>query len=551
MVVLIIGASRGFGLALAASYASNGSIVHVTVRNENGQPMDALQRRLGHNVQIHTLDVRSEEQIVALASHPALHKLDILIHSAGINQGSLELQRNVNAEAPFAVIRAMLPRLQAARWPRVCLVTSNMGTETQVKHQHRKSTHSNNYVYALTKLMANKLFRQLEPDWRAAGITAVALHPGWMATDMTGGRGAITANASAEGVRALLETLPLDAAGGWFDWSGARLDWATGKVAAMASVSNGARAGAYVEPVRPSAQDGLSGRAAPSWEALVGKSAGELLDQHSDPLQALSEGRVSAVILQNQLNTEVLNRLTSRLEGSELSRLWSGGRGFGTIGAQLAKQLPRRTSPTAFARQGAGVVNTFREKELFAPITALLEGLRSLGAGRTVRPAMDLRTNMSFAPGIYRYHSSNATFNIHFDFLRTASVLSSACGRRPPPVGNPAAFQDMIRFDRQLSALVLLQRSSVPAPELSIYKTTMHDVAANCTLGVFPTHHNCFVGGLDTARLVRSQPIIQPGDLYIFNSQHLHVVERIDSTRRRITLGSFVSFSDKEVVVWT
>ena len=88
-------------------------------------------------------------------------------------------------------------------------------------------------------------------------------------------------------------------------------------------------------------------------------------------------------------------------------------------------------------------------------------------------------------------------------------------------------------------------------PELSIFKTNMDDIASNCTLSTYPTHHNCHVGGLDTAQLVKSQPVIEAGDLYIFNSQHVHVVEPMDSTLRRITLGSFVSFSDREMVVWT
>ena len=558
MEVLVVGASRGFGLALATSYASSGAIVHATVRNTTRASMDSLAHQIGGNVQLHALDVRSKDQLAALADDPTIRKLDLLIHSAGINQGSFDVQRRVNAEAPFEVINAMLPRLQASRQPRVCLVTSNMGTDAQVKHQRRKGLTSSIYVYALTKLMANRRFRQLEPEWRAAGITAVALHPGWMATDMTGGSGLITANASAERVRTLLEALPFDAVGAWFDWSGARLDWRTGKPTTTSGVS--------VQPTSSSSvtgppqvsrwiRDDQSGRSARSWGPLVGGSVAELLKQHHDPLHALSEGKVSAVVLKNQLKAEELERLTKRLEGPELSQLWSIGGGpkggFGTIGVQLAKALPHHMSPSRFAREGASFVRTFRQKELFAPITVLLEGLRLLGAGRIVRPGIDVHTNTSFAPGIYRYHSSNATFNMHFDFIRTVSVLATACGRRPRPAGNPNAFRDMARFDKQFSALVLLQRSSTPTPELSVFKTNMDDIASNCTLSTYPTHHNCHVGGLDTAQLVKSQPVIEAGDLYIFNSQHVHVVEPIDSTLRRITLGSFVSFSDREMVVWT
>ena len=352
----MVGASRGFGLALATSYASSGAIVHATVRNTTRASMDSLAHQIGGNVQLHALDVRSKDQLAALADDPTIRKLDLLIHSAGINQGSFDVQRRVNAEAPFEVINAMLPRLQASRQPRVCLVTSNMGTDAQVKHQRRKGLTSSIYVYALTKLMANRRFRQLEPEWRAAGITAVALHPGWMATDMTGGSGLITANASAERVRTLLEALPFDAVGAWFDWSGARLDWRTGKPTTTSGVS--------VQPTSSSSvtgppqvsrwiRDDQSGRSARSWGPLVGGSVAELLKQHHDPLHALSEGKVSAVVLKNQLKSEELERLTKRLEGPELSQLWSIGGGpkggFGTIGVQLAKALPHRMSPSRFA----------------------------------------------------------------------------------------------------------------------------------------------------------------------------------------------------------
>ena len=115
----------------------------------------------------------------------------------------------------------------------------------------------------------------------------------------------------------------------------------------------------------------------------------------------------------------------------------------------------------------------------------------------------------------------------------------------------------------QFSALVLLQRSDMPAPEVSVYEHHMDDVEKDCNLRLkgiskynAPGPTNAFATNFDRSRFGRRlfdarSTDIETGDIYIFNSQYLHEVHPIVVREQtRMTISTFVGFSDDEVVVW-
>ena len=224
--VLIIGASRGIGFELARQYASAGWATHATMREVAGS-------RLPSNITLHTLDVLDGAQVTALAADFEGKALDLLVHSAGINVGSLAKQRRVNAEAPFEVVAALLPALRRGRARRVGIVTSDLGRPSFLTRYRRKKRLSqpgcskdNVCAYATSKQLANDKFRQLEPAWRLEGVTAVALQPGYVATDMNRGQPAkVSPEESARGLIAVLAKEADALAGHFLDYTGKRLSW--------------------------------------------------------------------------------------------------------------------------------------------------------------------------------------------------------------------------------------------------------------------------------------------------------------------------------------
>jgi len=213
--VLIIGASRGIGLRFAQTYAADGWEVHATTRTPDDP--GALGDISG-DVTIHGLELREATQIARLAASFEGRGLDLLIHSAGVLRGvSRDEMMAINADAPMAVVAALLPAVERGAGHRIAILTSQMGA------RHGGGTPSADY--GASKCELNDRFREVEPDWRARGITAVVFHPGWVATEMGGRSAPVSVDESVRGMRRVINGLAPDDAGKFLTWKGTEHPW--------------------------------------------------------------------------------------------------------------------------------------------------------------------------------------------------------------------------------------------------------------------------------------------------------------------------------------
>ena len=196
--VMIIGASRGIGLELARQYAGDGWRVHATTRNPN---CPGELGELSGELEIHPLEVTHASQLDALTSELAGESIDVLIHNAGVygNGMSCKQVMRINAEAPIAVVEALLPSVTRSEQGKIVLVTSQLGAR-------RGSTRSLG-KYGDSKAALNDRFRHLENEWRDRGCLAIVVHPGWVRTDMGGPNASISVEQSASGIRELVDNL--------------------------------------------------------------------------------------------------------------------------------------------------------------------------------------------------------------------------------------------------------------------------------------------------------------------------------------------------------
>lgn len=215
--VMIIGASRGIGLGFAKAYAAaDGWQVHATTRTISapgelgGVPGD---------VSLYELDVTNAGHIVALASAFEDCAIDVLIHNAGVHgdKTSRDETLSINAEAPFHVIDALLPAVERGSEKKIAILSSQMGA------RHGGGTPSS--AYGASKAALNDRFREVEPEWRARGITSIIFHPGWVQTDMGGASASIPVVESVRGMRQVIaEARPTDS-GNFLDWRGRVHSW--------------------------------------------------------------------------------------------------------------------------------------------------------------------------------------------------------------------------------------------------------------------------------------------------------------------------------------
>jgi len=216
--IVISGAGRGIGLELARQLAERGESVIALCRRTT-PALSALGVRV-----IEGVDVTSDEAVAQLARTLAGTSVDLLINNAGVlhNESlddldfqSMREQFEVNALGPLRLTAGLLPNL--SRGSRVAIITSRMGSVGD-------NGSGGYYGYRASKCAANMIGVSLARDLESRGIAVGLLHPGFVATDMTGRQGIAPAEAAA-GLIARIDGLDNSNTGTWWHANGETLPW--------------------------------------------------------------------------------------------------------------------------------------------------------------------------------------------------------------------------------------------------------------------------------------------------------------------------------------
>ena len=216
--VMVTGANRGIGLELCRQLHHRGDTVIATCRQASPE-LDGLGVRV-----IRDVDVADDASVRALAKHIGNVRLDILINNAAISVpdtlDDLDLEQvrrqfEVNTLGPIRVTLALLPNL---KWgSKLVLITSRLGSIGD-------NGSGGGYGYRISKAGLNMAGVNLAHDLRRHRVAVAILHPGMVATEMTGGDGIPVAE-SAKGLIARIDGLRLEDSGSFWHANGERLPW--------------------------------------------------------------------------------------------------------------------------------------------------------------------------------------------------------------------------------------------------------------------------------------------------------------------------------------
>jgi NAD(P)-dependent dehydrogenase (short-subunit alcohol dehydrogenase family) len=224
--ILVTGANRGIGLALAEELVQRGDRVIATVRDPFRLP-DFLRTAPKERMAVIGMEV-TDDRAVARAADSLKEPLDAIVNNAGIHgaRGGRAVEADlaemaqvlaVNTIAPLRVARAFLPHLKRSERPRIMTVSSQMGALS--------GSSTGSLAYRTSKAAVNKAMQCLATDLRADGVAVVVVHPGWVKTDMGGGAADLSPAESAAGLADLLQRIGPKETGQFFRWDGTIHPW--------------------------------------------------------------------------------------------------------------------------------------------------------------------------------------------------------------------------------------------------------------------------------------------------------------------------------------
>ncbi|OZB04079.1 MAG: short-chain dehydrogenase [Idiomarina sp. 34-48-12] len=217
--IVITGANRGIGLALATQFKQRGDSVTAVCRKASSE-----LKALGVSI-IENIDVTNPDSITELSQHLSGKTIDTLINNAGLLEreqlgelatSTIEAQFKVNAMGPLLVTDALRNNLH--KGSKVIMITSRMGSMAD-------NGSGAYYGYRMSKAALNAAGVSLANDLKEDGIAVAMLHPGFVQTEMVNNAGDISADTAAERLIQRIDELSIATTGQFRHSNGDSLPW--------------------------------------------------------------------------------------------------------------------------------------------------------------------------------------------------------------------------------------------------------------------------------------------------------------------------------------
>ena len=125
---------------------------------------------------------------------------------------------DVNLLGPLLMVQALADNLRAARG-KVINVSSQVGSFEVAPRIGRDASYASSK--AALNMLSLKQSQVLQPD----GVTVIALHPGWVRSDMGGPRATLEPADAASSIASVVDGLTIDQTGSFLQWDGSVHPW--------------------------------------------------------------------------------------------------------------------------------------------------------------------------------------------------------------------------------------------------------------------------------------------------------------------------------------
>ena len=261
-----------------------------------------------------------------------------------------------------------------------------------------------------------------------------------------------------------------------------------------------------------------------------------ILDQYPNPIQALAEAKIPALMLRQAYDPAQCTELVKRFTQWGLMR--------NPQDPNSADQRARIDIGTSLGNRGTDKADfldhAVATHDLFAhlfdgfdnPVTTLYNALSAMAPGKAVQTAREADGRL-YGPAIFRIHYTTHSYIPHIDSVRLREKRTN---------------YSVYRFEHQFAGILCLQnalhgeRSAQTIVHNCLWDEEIQPHLANGTF-----HNFAKANEIDQYRVD-----LAPGDLYFFNTRCIHEIPPLDGNNPRIVLAVFIGYSpdDPEVYVW-
>ncbi|WXL26556.1 SDR family oxidoreductase [Ectopseudomonas mendocina] len=201
--ILIVGASRGIGLGLSKAFVDAGWTVHAVARSLHNSPqLTALARQYESQIQLIECDLLQADAAHVIKQALDEQKLQAALLNAGVygpahqdpkqaDASEIGALFQVNAVAPVALAQQLTSSITEGGV--IGFTSSQMGS-LQLNHAQAMP------LYGASKAALNSLLLSWSSTFEQLPWSLLAIHPGWVRTDMGGPNATLSVEQSAQGI---------------------------------------------------------------------------------------------------------------------------------------------------------------------------------------------------------------------------------------------------------------------------------------------------------------------------------------------------------------